>query len=82
MFNVESSDKLLLGTLDELLKLLWSFFNGNSDQFSIYSSLYLYPEVRNHSLNKNTSTLYLFIDAIKLCCGYARDIVTTSKSRR
>ena len=80
MFNVENDNNncVLLGVLDELLRLLWSFFNGNSDQFSIYSCLYLYDQVRQHSLNKNTSTIYLFIDSIKLCCGYAREIVKLS----
>eukprot|EP01084_Bolivina_argentea_P149925 261830_1 len=78
MMSVNSDNKTLLGIFDELIKLLWSFFNGNSDQFSIYSCLYLYDEIRNHSLNTSNQILYLFIDSIKLCCGYAREIVLLS----
>eukprot|EP01083_Nonionella_stella_P142174 439341_1 len=81
LMTVCQNEYQLIGTLDELLKLLWSFFNGNSDQFSIYSCLYLYDEIRCHEANtknNNNHTLYLFIDTVKLCCGYARKIVTLS----
>merc|ERR1712154_109363 len=80
LFSIEKkgNESMLLGTMDELIKLLWSFFNGNSDQFSLYSCLYLYDEIRSNPENKKCETLYLFIDAVKGCCGYARKIVALS----
>ena len=83
LVSIESGDEysdVLLGTLDELTRRMWSFLSGNSDQHSIFSCLLLYPEIEQHPQMppRKASTLYLFIDAVKLCCGYAREIVALS----
>jgi len=75
---VETDHRQLLGTMDELIRRCWSFFNGSADQHSIYSSLFLYEDIRSHPAMPSNDALNLFIDAIKTCCGFARAIVKRS----
>ncbi|ETO06905.1 hypothetical protein RFI_30488 [Reticulomyxa filosa] len=60
-------DDMLVGTLDEMIRLLWSFFNGNADRFSIYTCLYLHNEVRLHPRYKLPHRVMTpFVDAVIL----------------
>ncbi|ETO32842.1 hypothetical protein RFI_04274 [Reticulomyxa filosa] len=57
----------LIGTMDEMIRLLWSFFSGNADRFSTFTCLYLHNEVRfHHHYKLPHPLLFPFVNAILL----------------